>query len=224
MNFYLLCAIAAAAAYLLGGINGAIILSRLVYHEDIRTKGSGNPGFTNFKRVHGFCPATFAAMGIDIFKTIIPVLTFRILFDVLYAAEDPAAATFGAVWTLLFCMLGHVFPVWYGFKGGKAVLCYISGIWFVDWRMGMICGTFFLIILFTVRYMSLASILFATASPIVLLILGHWFGELRDPKVLIVSVILSALVVVRHWENIKRLVKGTESKFSLSSKNKLDKH
>ncbi len=212
MNIYLLSAIAAVTAYLLGGINGAIILSRLVYHEDIRKLGSGNPGFTNFKRVHGFCPATFAAMAIDIFKTLIPVLVFRLVFEAL--GYSPAL---GAALTLLCCMLGHVFPVWYGFKGGKAVLAYLSGIWFVDWRMGLICFGIFLVLLFTIRYMSVASMTFAFTSPIVLFLLGE-----RDVAVLIISVILAILVIARHWQNIVRLSKGTESKFSLSSKKKLE--
>ncbi|MBQ8310533.1 MAG: glycerol-3-phosphate acyltransferase [Clostridia bacterium] len=206
--FVILCIVSAISAYLLGGINGAIILSRLVYHEDIRTLGSGNPGFTNFKRVHGFCPATFAAMAIDIFKTIIPTVTFMILFG-----QFCDAGQFGAVFTLLFCMIGHCFPVWYGFKGGKAVLAYLSGIWFVDWRMGLICFGIFVIILLTIKYMSLASMTFAFTSPIVLAILGcdGW-------EVILTASILSALVIARHWQNIVRLCKGTESKFHLKSK------
>ena len=198
---------AALSGYLLGGVNGAIILSRLVYHEDIRTKGSGNPGFTNFKRVHGFCPATFAAMAIDIFKTIIPVVTFMLLF-----AHFGQGGQFGAVFTLLFCMVGHCFPVWYRFKGGKAVLAYLSGIWFVDWRMGLICFGIFVVILLTIKYMSLASMTFAFTSPIVLALLGC------AVEVIITAAILSVLVIARHWQNIIRLCKGTESKFHLRSK------
>ncbi len=208
MTFIILCIVSAVSAYLVGGINGAIILSRLVYHEDIRKLGSGNPGFTNFKRVHGFCPATFAAMAIDILKTIIPVLTFRILFG-----ELCDEAQFGATFTLLCCMIGHCFPVWYKFRGGKAVMAYLSGIWFVDWRMGLICFGLFVLLLLTIRYMSLASISFAFSSPIVLAILGcdGW-------KVMTTSVILSALVIVRHRQNIVRLFHGTESKFTLKNK------
>ena len=210
MNIVLLCCISALCSYLLGGINGAIILSRLVYHEDIRTLGSGNPGFTNFKRIHGFCPATFAAMGIDIFKTIIPVVTFRVLFGAF-----GFSAQLGAVLSLLFCMIGHCFPMWYGFKGGKAVLAYLSGLWFVDWRMGLICFGIFVVILLTIKYMSLASMTFAFTSPIVLAILGcdGW-------EVIVTSAILSALVIARHHQNIVRLCKGTESKFTLRSKKK----
>ena len=210
MNYYLLCALAALTSYLLGGINGAIILSRLVYHEDIRTLGSKNPGFTNFKRIHGFCPATFAAMAVDILKTVIPVLTYRILFGAF-----GFSAQLGAALSLLFCMLGHCYPVWYAFKGGKAVLAYLSGVWFVDWRMGLICFGIFAVILLTIKYMSLASMTFAFTSPIVLAILGcdGW-------EVILTSSILAVLVIARHHQNIVRLCKGTESKFYLKSKKK----
>ncbi|MBQ9773444.1 MAG: glycerol-3-phosphate 1-O-acyltransferase PlsY [Clostridia bacterium] len=210
----ILCIISAIGSYLLGGVNGAIILSRTVYHEDIRALGSGNPGFTNFKRIHGFAPATYAVMAIDIFKTIIPVLTFRILFG--YFCD---AAQLGAAFTLLFCMLGHVFPVWYKFKGGKAVLAYLSGIWFVDWKMGLICFGIFLVLLFTVKYMSLASMTFAFTAPIVLFILQKLEGSL-DWRVIVLTALLAVLVIVRHAENIVRLCHGKESKFSLFSKHK----
>ena len=130
---YLNCLAFAAFAYLLGGINGAIILSRLVYKEDIRQLGSKNPGFTNFKRLHGFAPATFGVMAIDICKTILPVLSARLVMGHFYNA-----AQLGAAAALLGCMLGHAFPVWYDFKGGKAVMTFLAGVWFVDWRAGLI--------------------------------------------------------------------------------------
>ena len=113
-----LCIFSALSGYLLGGINGAIILSRLVYHEDIRKLGSGNPGFTNFKRIHGFCPATFAAMAIDIFKTIIPVVTFMILFG-----QFGYAGQLGAVLTLLFSKTGQPFAwMMYSLLSGGVLL------------------------------------------------------------------------------------------------------
>lgn len=215
-TFIVLSALSAICAYLLGGINGAIILSRAVYHEDIRDMGSGNPGFTNFKRIHGFGPATIAVMAIDIFKTIIPTVTFMLLFanlcDVSFLESE---MQFGAALTVLFCMLGHVFPVWYGFRGGKAVLAYLSGIWFVDWRMGLICFGIFAVLLLTVKFMSLASMTFAFTAPIVLCLLGC-----PDWEVIVLTAILAVLVIVRHKDNILRLCRGTESKFYLSSKKK----
>ncbi len=205
---YLYCAIFALAAYLLGGINGAIILSRLVYHEDIRQLGSKNPGFTNFKRLHGFAPATFAVMAIDICKTILPVLAARLVMGNLFEAPQLGAAV-----ALLSCMLGHSFPLWYGFKGGKAVLAFLSGVWFVDWRAALICFGIFLVVLFTIRFMSVASMSFAVLFPVALFVLGG-----RDWFALGAMAIAGILVVVRHHANIKRLISGTESKFSLRSK------
>lgn len=205
---YLNCLAFAAFAYLLGGINGAIILSRLVYKEDIRTLGSKNPGFTNFKRLHGFAPATFAVMAIDICKTILPVLLARLIMDHAYGEGQLAAAA-----ALLGCMLGHAFPVWYNFKGGKAVLTFLAGVWFVDWRAGLICFGIFVIILFTIRFMSVASMSFAVLFPIVLFILGCC-----NPITLVIMAAAGILVVARHHQNINRLRTGTESKFYLKKK------
>ena len=198
----------ATLAYLLGGVNGSMILSRLVYKEDIRELGSKNPGFTNFKRLHGFAPATFGVLAIDICKTILPVLAANLVMGHFYSA-----AQLGSAAALLGCMLGHAFPVWYGFKGGKAVLTFLAGVWFVDWRAGLICFGVFVIILFTVRFMSVASMSFAVLFPIVLFILGC-----RNPITLVIMTAAGILVVVRHHQNISRLKAGTESKFYLKKK------
>ena len=198
----------AILAYLLGGVNGSIILSRLVYKEDIRELGSKNPGFTNFKRLHGFAPATFGVLAIDICKTILPVLAANLVMGHFYSA-----AQLGSAAALLGCMLGHAFPVWYGFKGGKAVLTFLAGVWFVDWRAGLICFAIFVTILFTVRFMSVASMSFAVLFPIVLFILGC-----RNPITLVIMAAAGILVVVRHRQNISRLKAGTESKFYLKKK------
>ena len=205
---YLNCLAFAALAYLLGGINGAIILSRLVYKEDIRELGSKNPGFTNFKRIHGFAPATFGVMAIDICKTILPVLLAKLVMQNAYGAGQLAAAM-----ALFGCMLGHAFPVWYNFKGGKAVMTFLAGVWFVDWRAGLICFAIFVTVLFTIRFMSVASMSFAVLFPIVLFILGC-----RNPITLVIMASAGILVVARHHQNFSRLRTGTESKFYLKKK------
>ncbi len=205
---YLICAAFALVAYLLGGVNGSIILSRLVYGENIRELGSKNPGFTNFKRLHGFAPATFGVLAIDICKTILPVLAATLVMGHFYGV-----AQLGAAAALLGCMLGHAFPVWYKFKGGKAVLTFLAGVWFVDWRAGLICFAIFVTILFTVRFMSVASMSFAVLFPIVLFLLGC-----RNPVTLVIMAVAGILVVARHHQNISRLRAGTESKFYLKKK------
>ncbi len=212
MLFVLLCVAGAVCGYLLGGVNGAILLSKFLYHEDIRARGSGNPGFTNFKRVYGLRPATVAVMLIDLCKTAIPVLLFRILF-----AHFCGMGQFGAAFVGLFCMLGHAFPVWYRFRGGKAFLAGAATVWFVDWRMGLISMAIFLLLLFAFRLMSLASICAAVSCPILLLILGY-----STPWVPVISALSALLVVVRHHANIRRLLSGTESRFSFGKKKDID--
>jgi glycerol-3-phosphate acyltransferase PlsY len=204
IEFITACAIAAFAAYLLGGINSAIIMSKLVYGEDIREKGSGNPGFTNFKRVYGLSAVAWSVMILDILKTAVPVCIAMIAFGSMFGMGQ-----FGAAFTGLFGMLGHCFPVWYGFKGGKAFMAGFGTIWFVDWRMALTATVVFLILLFTVKYMSVSACISSAVCPITLLLLGA-----QGPEVLIVSALSALLVIVRHSENFKKLMAGTESKFS----------
>ena len=97
----------AAVSYVLGGVNGAIIMSKLVYHEDIRESGSNNPGFTNFKRVYGLNAAAWSVLLIDILKTALPVFAAAVYMDIVF----DGMWQFGAQFAGLFCMLGHCFPV-----------------------------------------------------------------------------------------------------------------
>ena len=161
--------IIAVVSYLLGGVNGAIIMSRLVYHEDIRKSGSNNPGFTNFKRVYGLNAAAWSVMLIDILKTALPVFLSAVYMGIMY--DD--MWQFGAQFAGLFCMLGHCFPVWYGFKGGKAFIAGFATIWFVDWRMTLIAMAIFFAVLFIGKYMSVASCTAALSCPISLFYLGY---------------------------------------------------
>ena len=205
IEFFTACAIAALIGYLLGGVNAAIIMSRLIYGEDIREKGSGNPGCTNFKRVYGLGAVAWSVMLLDILKTAVPVCAAMLIFGDMFGMGQ-----FGAAFTGLFGMLGHCFPVWYGFKGGKAFMAGFGTIWFVDWRMALIATIVFLILLFTVKYMSVSACLSSLICPITLLVLGA-----ENPSVIVVSALSAILVVARHKENFKRLLNGTESKFSL---------
>ena len=198
----------ALLSYVAGGINGAIIMSKLIYHEDIRKSGSNNPGFTNFKRVYGLNAAAWAVLLIDILKTALPVF-----ISAVYMSFEFDMWQFGAQFSGIFCMLGHCFPVWYGFKGGKAFIAGFATIWFVDWRMTLIAMAIFFLLLFTLKYMSVASCTAAFSCPILLFYLGY-----SNAWVEVLAVAAAALVIVRHYPNFVKLVHGTESKFSLSSK------
>ena len=204
-GFYLLCVTFAIAAYLIGGVNAAIVISKFIYKQDIRTQGSGNPGFTNFKRVYGLNGWAVFVMLSDIIKAVIPVSIAMLTFGKFYDMGQ-----FGAAFTGLFAMLGHCFPVWYGFKGGKAVMTGFGTIWFVDWRMALIAMVLFLILLGIIKYMSVASCISSVACPVILSLFGA-----ESIAVLVISALSALLVVFRHKENFKNLRNGTETKFTL---------
>lgn len=208
MSFYFALILSAVISYLIGGLNGAIILSRLLYGQDIREYGSNNPGFTNFRRVYGDSPAAWSVILIDVFKTALPVFLTAFFFDRLFGLWQ-----FGAAFSGLFCMIGHCYPVWYKFQGGKAFMAGFATIWFVDWRMALIATVIFLAVLLSTRYMSLASCIASICCPVVLLILGP-----SGIWVEVLSILSALLVVLRHHENIARLLQGKESRFSFSKK------
>jgi glycerol-3-phosphate acyltransferase PlsY len=186
----------AFVSYLLGSINGAIITSKTFYKKDIR----GNAGLTNFFRVFGKNGIALV-LAVDIFKTVIPVLFAGWLIGLSGNSMD------GRAFAAFFCMLGHAYPVYYKFKGGKTVMTAGTAVWFVDWRAGLIlCSIFVLVVLFT-RYVSLGSVLAGALYPVNMLVLGN------NSAIALAMVTLSAAILIyRHKENIKRLIKGTESK------------
>ena len=196
------------ASYLLGGVNGAILASKLFHHEDIRQFGSKNPGFTNYKRVYGNGIVTWLVLVFDVAKTALPVFLTAWVMEANFGLWQ-----FGAQFSGLCAMLGHCFPVWYKFKGGKGFLAGFATIWFVDWRMALVAVGVFFIVLFTSKYMSLASCSAALVCPIVLAFLNP-----QSIWVELLAIAAAALVILRHHENFAKLMKGTESKFSLSSK------
>lgn len=202
MGKAILYVVAAITAYLVGAINPAIVLSKLIYKKDIRTLGSKNPGFTNFKRVFGKKYA-WLVFGLDLFKSALLCCVFGPVFSA-------AAGSFslGAAYVGLFAMIGHAFPIWYGFIGGKCFSVGAAAIWFVDWRAALIATGIMLILLFTVKIMSLSVIIAAVSCPISLVAFG-----VQPTSVTIICVLSVALLIFRHKANIKRLFKGKESKF-----------
>lgn len=204
--------LAAILPYLIAGVNPAILLSRLIYRQDIRTQGSKNPGFTNFKRVYGWKFAWLVFL-LDISKGVISCLLAGLLFRHAWGCFQ-----LGAAYGALFAMLGHAYPVWYGFQGGKTVTVWLASIWFIDWRAGLIAVGVFLLMLFTVKIMSLSSMTNGVAFLIALAILGT-----RHVAVLPICAAAVLLLIWRHKANIKRLLAGTESRFHLFGHGKKEK-
>jgi len=210
--------ITALTAYLLGSLNGAIITSKAFFRKDIRDYGSGNPGLTNFYRVFGKVGVLLVIL-IDVLKTIAPVLFGGWLFahftDMVLTEVGPFIryynlTIFGQVLAGLFVMLGHCFPVFYKFKGGKGVTAIGSIVIVIDWRLALIAWGVFILVTLITRYVSLGAILGSTAFAVSMALLK--VGGLAE---LIVIVLCVLLVYVRHIPNIKRLIKGEESKLKL---------
>jgi len=192
-------AFVAMSAYLLGGINGAIITSKYFYKKDVRDYGSGNAGLTNFYRVFGKYGLVLV-IAIDILKTAVPVIFAGWLFG----RSDMWAE--GSAFAGFFAMLGHAYPLYYEFKGGKAVMAGGTLVWFVDWRIGIVVWAAFAVAVLLTRYVSLGSVVAGIFYPVSMAVFGIY------GLALIMVTLSGALLIFRHKENIKRIIKGTESK------------
>ena len=198
----LLLIVAAIVAYYLGSLNGAILTARFVYHKDVRDYGSGNAGLTNFYRNFGASGMAFVIL-VDILKSVIAVL----LGGALLGAVE--AKMIGRLFAGFCLIMGHIFPAFYQFRGGKGVLCFMTMAFLVDWRAGLLCLLVFVLIVVFTRYVSLGSVIAALLCPLFLLMFGH------DALSCVLALLCALLIVVKHAENIVRLLSGTENKFSI---------
>jgi len=222
MPYPLLSALVILVAYIIGGINGAIITSKNLYKRDIRDFGSGNPGLTNFYRSFGM-RGTLLVIIIDVLKTVIPILIGWWAFT-FFEVEDTTSTYVlnpgmsGRILAGLGVVLGHCFPVFYKFKGGKAVLALGTLLFIIDWRISIVgWGTFIIIVLLT-RYVSLGAILGCLAYPAVLLYLRMRSEVTASTVDVIVAALCSIIIIARHHSNISRLLHGTERRFSFTRK------
>lgn len=196
--------ISSIIAYLLGSINTSIILS-VLKGKDIRKEGSGNAGATNTLRVMGKKAAALVAF-FDGLKGVVALLLSR-LVCFLMGEGAPEAYYFSA----LFVMLGHVYPLYFSFRGGKGVMTVIAVIFMLDWRIGIILFTVCIAIMFISRYVSLGSCIGAAMFPVLVAVFHK-----DDTLFIVISVLIGALAVFKHRTNIVRLIRGTESKVSFS--------
>jgi glycerol-3-phosphate acyltransferase PlsY len=201
-------ALTAVIAYFCGCFNGAVIVSKYVLHNDVRDHGSGNAGMTNFHRVFGG-PLTFVVILTDVLKAVVAVLAGVWLFHLFGGAE---LVTLGKYWSGLCCLLGHMFPCMFGFKGGKGVLSGGTIAILIDWRVALVVWGGFLILAVLTRWISLGSCWAGLSFPF-----ATWF-VFRDPWCTTLAAVCGALILWKHRGNMKRIVRGTESKFALHKK------
>ena len=200
---------ASLAAYFLGNLNGALLISRMIADEDIRTKGSGNAGLTNFTRNYGSAKALFVIL-IDMGKAVLSCLVGGLLLAP-YGHYQDGVALGG-----LFVILGHDFPALLGFKGGKGILSGVTVALMLDWRLGLLVFGIFLLAYLTTKYVSLGSVL-SSGSFGFFYTWVHW-GEEIFP--MFVGFFLGAMIVWMHRGNIVRLIRGEERKTNLFGKGK----
>lgn len=201
MKLFLCCAAAALAGYLLGSINFAVVVSRLLDHDDIRNHGSGNAGMTNILRVYGKKQAALVCLG-DFGKGVAAVLLARALFG--WAG---VAALDGGYVGALAVLLGHLFPVFFGFRGGKGVLTSAGIMLVLNPTVFVVLVPVVVAMMFLTRIVSLGSISAAVVYPLL-----TWLFT-RQPANTAFSALMAVLVIYMHRENIKRLLNGTESRF-----------
>ena len=195
-------------AYLLGNLNGAVCISNLVAHEDVRNHGSGNAGLTNFIRNYG-ASKSLGVIAVDGGKAALACLVGGLLL------EDSLGYFNGMCIGGFAVMLGHDYPVLLGFKGGKAVLSCAFVAFTIDWRIGLIALAVFALFYLTTQYVSLGSVLGAATISTLFAVFHHGEGELIG---MILGIAMGLLVIVLHHGNIVRLIKGNERKTNLFGK------
>lgn len=208
-----LCAVGAVIAYLLGGLNFAIIISKYKFKDDIRRYGSGNAGMTNMLRTYGKAAAAFTLLG-DMAKAMLSVVIGTLL-----AGES------GAYIAGLFAVIGHAFPCYYKFKGGKGIVVTASMLLCLEPIVFLILFVIFVLLVASTKYLSLGSIIGMMLYPLLLNRMYSFLnGGLGESAVVAIVSILNALLVIwLHRENLGRLWRGTENKFSLKKKDKFVK-
>ena len=209
-------ALAMGVGYLLGSVNWAILITNWFVHKDIRTIGSGNAGATNVLRSQGTVPALLTTAG-DLAKSMLATWFGGWLlahFHLAQATMDAQTLTLiGRYVAGLCCIIGHVLPLFYRFRGGKGVLATLGMFLVADWRVALLCLGLFIAIVAISRLVSLGSVVAIGYGPLLVLIFHTWVDAMRVPMVIFttaMTVAVAAIIVIKHADNIKRLSKGEE--------------
>ena len=209
------CAVIAIIAYLIGSINFSILISKKKAGYDIRQKGSGNAGTTNMLRNLG---KKYAAITLicDVLKGVVAIGIAIIVGNILGDTNKALLVQIAGVAVVI----GHTFPIFFGFKGGKGVATSLGILLMTNWQLGLICLVFALVLMALTRVVSMGSIAAAILYPVLTLFVGggHYIVESSGlgNGYFIYSVILAIIVIFNHRENIKRILSGTENKISFN--------
>ena len=219
INSWLAVLITAAVGYLLGSTNWAIIVTRLFAHEDIRKVGSGNAGATNVLRSQGVFLAILTLIG-DVGKGILAAFAGGwIMSWVQLSPGDSPLVTYESLILLgqyiagLFVVVGHLYPVFHGFRGGKGVAATMGLLFVLDWRMALMCVGMFILTVAVSRMVSLGSVLALSYVPVLTFLFRYSVDDMAIETVIfctVVSAVVALIVIFKHGSNMRRIANGTE--------------
>ena len=208
--------IIAIIAYAIGSINFSVLISKKMAGFDVREKGSGNAGTTNMLRSIGKKAAAITLLC-DILKGIVTILIALIAGKIVKNVDRAVLVQIAGI----LVVVGHTFPIFFEFKGGKGVATSLGVIMMINWKIGLICLVFALAIMAFSKMVSMGSIGAAILFPVLTLFINtNFIVQASGMKYFIFSVILAAMVIFNHRANIKRIASGTENKLSFKSANK----
>ena len=199
----------AVAAYFCGCFNGAVIVSKYILRDDVRKHGSGNAGLTNFYRTFGG-PLTLVVILTDVLKAIVAVWIGTAVIGMVTGGW--MGPVLGKYWAGTFCLIGHMFPCMFHFKGGKGILSGGTIAIMIDWRVALVVWGGFLVLAIITKWVSLGSCWAGLSFPFV-----SWFVY-QDVVILLLAIVCGGLILWKHRGNMKRILKGEESKFSFHHK------
>ena len=202
-------------AYLLGSISFSVIFSKKLAGFDVREKGSGNAGTTNMLRSIGVKAAVITLLC-DILKGVVVILIAILIGNIVDGLDDALLVQLAGI----FVIIGHTFPIFFGFKGGKGIATSLGVLLMINWQIGLICLVFALILMAITRMVSVGSIAAAILFPVLVVFIGqNYIVPVNNWSYLIFSIIIAILVLFNHRENLKRIFTGKENKISFKKSN-----
>ena len=207
------CAVMAIIAYLIGSINFSVIISKKMAGFDVREKGSGNAGTTNMLRSVGK-KAAAVTLVCDILKGVVAILIALIIGKIINGVDTSTLVQTAGIAVIL----GHTFPIFFKFKGGKGVATSLGVLIMSNWQIGLICLVFAILLIVLTQMVSVGSIAAAILYPVLTLFIPQ--NYIVEGNYMIYSILLAVLIVFNHRENVKRLLNGTENKISFKGTNK----
>lgn len=197
-------------AYLIGSINFSVIISKKMAGFDLREKGSGNAGTTNILRTVGKKAAAITLVC-DILKGVIAIFIAKLTSNIWQELDGALLVQLAGI----FVVIGHTFPVFFKFKGGKGVATSLGVLLTLNWQIGLICLVFALVLIALTRMVSVGSIAAAILYPVLTIFISQ--NYIVPGSYIISSIILAILIVFNHRSNVKRLLTGTENKISFKT-------